>query len=97
MKNNMDYYYFDDYEIDVIDQIPLITHASNFFILKKVMEICLINYMNGKRIYNPEKEIELYPEAKYYPDIAGTNIDKPAYIIAKEINRIEKDIKRGKI
>lgn len=97
MKHNMNYYYFNDCEIDGIDQIPLITHASNFFILKKVMETCLINYMNGKRIYNPSKEIELYQEAKYYPDINGTNINKPAYIIVKEINRIEKDMKSEKI
>ena len=53
--------------------------------------------MNSNRIYNPGKEMELYPESKSYPDINGTNINKPAYIIAKEINRIEKDMKRGKI
>lgn len=97
MKHNMNYYYFDDYEIEKIDQIPLITHASNVYILKKIMEICLVNYMNSNRIYNPGKEMELYPESKSYPDINGTNINKPAYIIAKEINRIEKDMKRGKI
>ena len=97
MKHNMNYYYFDDYEIEKIDQIPLITHASNVYILKKIMETCLINYMNSNRIYNPGKEMELYPESKSYPDINGTNINKPAYIIAKEINRIEKDMKHGKI
>lgn len=90
MKHNMNYYYFDNYEIERIDQIPLITHASNFFILKKIMETCLINYMDLNRIYNPNKEMELYPEAKYYPDIIGKYIAQPANIIKREIKHIEK-------
>lgn len=90
MKHNMNYYYFDNYEIEDIDQIPLITHASNFFILKKVMESCLINYIDVNRIYNPEKEVELYPEAKYYPDITGKHVDKPINIIRRKIKQIEK-------
>lgn len=90
MKHNMNYYYFDNYEIEDIDQIPLITHASNFFVVKKIMETCLINYINANEIYNPEKEIELYPEAKYYPDITGKNIDKPAYVHKKLIMKVEK-------
>ena len=84
------YFYFDNYEIEDIDQIPLITHASNFFILKKVMESCLINYIDVNRIYNPEKEVELYPEAKYYPDITGKHVDKPINIIRRKIKQIEK-------
>lgn len=90
MKHNMNYYYFDNYEIEDIDQIPLITHASNFFVVKKIMETCLINYINANEIYNPEKEMELYPEAKYYPDITGKHIDKPANIIKRKIKHIEK-------
>ena len=90
MKHNMNYYYFDNYEIEDIDQIPLITHASNFFVVKKIMETCLINYINANEIYNPEKEIELYPEAKYYPDITGKNIDKPAYVNKNFIMKVEK-------
>ena len=90
MKHNMNYYYFDDYEIERIDQIPLITHASNFFVLKKIMETCLINYINPNEIYNPNKEVELYPEAKFYPDITGKYVNKPANIIKRKISKIEK-------
>lgn len=54
------------------------------------METCLINYMALNRIYNPNKEMELYPEAKYYPDIIGKYIAQPANIIKREIKHIEK-------
>ena len=58
------YYFYEDYHL-YDDFVPFITSYSNALMLQKTFDSKIVKYFKGSRIYDPEREKEMYPTANY--------------------------------
>ena len=65
MLSGIKYYYFHEDEHLYDDFVPFITSYSNALILHKTFDSKIVKYFKGSRIYDPEREKEMYPTANY--------------------------------